>query len=321
VIWATAAALGASALLPHHLDPFSRRQQAARFRTNRQAPPELRVPAPLDPHRLLEWVQAWPSAGGPPRWVPAAAVFYGYRAVGEPIAIAHSNGCAGGPTYTYAIQGACLELVERDSVALWHYSRALRPAVDPDLVGAALAKDVRDALDRSGRNLHFLDITSDLGIPVVVAVSRRREGPPGWALGFGAAATLGEAADRAARELTQTIHATDAPGHPNPIEWADTVTPEECPHLLPHGIAPPRGPADVSVAGLTRAFTAQGIETYVVDQTHSLIGTPVVRVLAPGLAFWWRRLGSRRLLEAPYRMGWIGRPLTERDVNPLDLTL
>jgi len=56
-----------------------------------------------------------------------------------------------------------MELVERDSVALWWYNRLRRPEVDLASFGDPFLTDVREWYEARGRCLYLLDITSDSG--------------------------------------------------------------------------------------------------------------------------------------------------------------
>ena len=60
---------------------------------------------------------------------------------------------------------------------------------------------------------------------------------------------------------------------------------------------------------------SRGIEVLVLDQTRPDIGLNVVRVAAPGLCHFWRRLGPRRLYEAPVERGWLREPLPPEALN------
>ncbi|XXS95487.1 YcaO-like family protein [Sorangium sp. So ce363] len=61
-----------------------------------------------------------------------------------------------------------LELVERDVVALWWYNRARRPAVDLKSFGDPYFDALEGHYRGLGWRLWVLDVTSDLGIPVVL---------------------------------------------------------------------------------------------------------------------------------------------------------
>ena len=312
------AALGDQALDLDAVDLFSATQ---RSRRTPGGPPEGYVTTPLDPHRPIDWTRAWPLAGSRPvRWVPAAAAFYGYGRTHHPYAFAHSNGCAGGASYEDAALGAVLELIERDAVSTWFLNRIPRPAARH---ASERIEAVREALAGAGRHLHVLDLTADLGVPVCAAVSYRRSGPPGWVLGFAAGLTLDVAAEGAVLELVQMIRATDDPRHPSPLAWAAAAAPRDHPYLIPADVpSVPARPFGLDpLRDVAGRLAGAGIDAYLVDQTHPLVGTPVLRALAPGLTFFWRRLGGRRLYRLPVDLGWIGAERSEADLNPLDLFL
>ena len=98
-----------------------------------------------------------------------------------------------------------LELVERDAVALWwrggRRGRAIVADSEAGRRAARLIARVRQGNDI--RQTALLDITSDLGVPVVAAFSMRRDGF-GVAVGFGARTTLAEAAQAAIFEMCQS---------------------------------------------------------------------------------------------------------------------
>jgi ribosomal protein S12 methylthiotransferase accessory factor len=59
------------------------------------------------------------------------------------------------------------------------------------------------------------------------------------------------------------------------------------------------------------------MELLVLDQTRPEIGLPVVKVIVPGLRHFRPRLAPGRLYDVPLRLGWIGQPLTEDQLNPV----
>jgi ribosomal protein S12 methylthiotransferase accessory factor YcaO len=81
----------------------------------------------------------------------------------------------------------------------------------------------------------------------------------------------------------------------------------------------PRRSAASAAAGLDLCLKRArrlGLDVFAVDLTRPEIGFPVVRVIAPGLRHWWRRLGPGRLYDTPVRLGWRKRPMTEAEANP-----
>ncbi len=57
------------------------------------------------------------------KYLPTAYCYFGYPLFYEPDCWADTNGCAAGNTLEEATVQGFMELVERDSVALWWYNR------------------------------------------------------------------------------------------------------------------------------------------------------------------------------------------------------
>ncbi|MBS7793069.1 YcaO-like family protein [Roseococcus sp. SDR] len=113
-----------------------------------------------------------------------------------------SIGCAAARSAAEARLRATLELVERDAVCLWWVGgRPPRPLAMED-AGAANALLATLRQGSGTRRSWLLDITTDLRIPAVAAVSFAAEGR-GFCCGTAARATLGEAACAAVLELCQ----------------------------------------------------------------------------------------------------------------------
>src|SRR4029077_15357944 len=104
--------------------------------------------------------------------IPGAAVGPGARQLAIPGA-AMSTGCAAGPSFDAAASRALLELVERDAASLWwiggHRPRPLAFDDQAMTEGVRLLSSLRQ--DNRRRASWLLDITSDLAIPCVAAVS------------------------------------------------------------------------------------------------------------------------------------------------------
>src|SRR3974377_276819 len=81
------------------------------------------------------------------------------------------NGGAAGNTIEEAIVQGFLELVERDSYAIWWYNRLQRSELNLSRFDDRYIRDLKVQLADTGRRLWVLDITSDLGIPSFVALS------------------------------------------------------------------------------------------------------------------------------------------------------
>ncbi len=231
-----------------------------------------------------------------------------------------------------------MELIERDSVALWWYNRASRPAVDGASFALPLWREMQRYYTGMARDLHVLDLTTDLGVPTFAAVSRALTRPTqDIVIGFGSHLDPKKALQRALTEANQylpALHEQHADGstryrlsHVEVIRWWQTATYEAHPYLVPSPTAPlstaadfaPPATADLAddVAQLVATLAARGLETLVVDQTRPDVDLAVVRVVVPGLRHFWRRLGSGRLYDVPVALGWCAAPTPEAELNPV----
>jgi len=53
----------------------------------------------------------------------------------------------------------------------------------------------------------------------------------------------------------------------------------------------------------------------VLDLTRPDIGLNVVKVVVPGMRFFWQRFAPGRLYDVPVEMGWLNEPTPESGVN------
>jgi ribosomal protein S12 methylthiotransferase accessory factor len=44
-----------------------------------------------------------------------------------------------------------------------------------------------------------------------------------------------------------------------------------------------------------------------------------VKVLVPGMRHFWKRFGAGRLYDVPVKAGWLKKPLTEDQLNPVGI--
>ena len=312
------------AVHPDNLQLFSDSQRREREERNAAADDSRHwIPEPFDPEQPVAWTEAWPISGDEPRLVPTAFCYLGFPlAEGHRFCRGDSNGCAAGNEPEEAVLQGMLELVERDAVALWWYTRARRPGIDLSHSRSPYVSDVVDAYAALGRDVWALDLTNDLGIPAVAALSCRSEDGRSVTLGFGAHLDAEIALVRALSELVQTTFGVEAaPRGPTLERWLAEVTPTDEPWLAADGLTEP-APSGVSgdladdVHSCADAIERAGYETLVVDLTLPDVGVPVVRVLSPGLRHFWPRFAPGRLYDVPVALGWVERPVRERDLNP-----
>ena len=163
----------------------------------------------------------------------------------EMICLGDSNGCASGNVLEEAVLQAFLELVERDAVAVWWYNRLRRPAVDLRSFGDRWLSGVENEHRELGREVIALDLTNDLGIPVIAGLSYRPEGAEERiAIGYGCHLDARIAAQRALTEVCQMLN-FDLVGDAAALDgfadgWMRWATRAAHPYLVPDESAPPR---------------------------------------------------------------------------------
>jgi ribosomal protein S12 methylthiotransferase accessory factor len=328
--------LGGAAVHPDTLLGYSAAQYEHRAAQGRRRTFHERVPEPFDPSVPIEWTPAWSLTRGERRWVPTAHCYYGYPCPPERrFCFADSNGCAAGNSIEEAVLQGFLELAERDAVSLWWYSRAARPGVDLESFDDPYLRTMEATYRALGRRLWVLDLTNDLGIPVFAALGGRVDREPGRGeeivFGFGAHLDARAAVARAVTEANQFLASVHAAGVAEAEDdatgaWLREVTLATDPYLDADRRAAPRAARDYpdlasrdvaeDVRRCVAAAERAGVETLVVDQTRPDIGLPVVKVIAPGLRHFWRRLGPGRLYDVPPALGWVAAPLREDQMNP-----
>ncbi|GGW19133.1 hypothetical protein GCM10018980_28920 [Streptomyces capoamus] len=327
------------AVHPDTVQLFDRRQFEDREAWNRAHGPFHQVPEPFDEDAPLDWTPVWSLTDRRQRLVPTSLLYYNAPDAGAGLCRASSNGAAAGTSLEDAVVHGCLELVERDAVALWWYNRTRQPGVTLDLRDPWTAR-MRDVLRDLGRTVWALDLTSDLGIPVVAAVSARTgRTAEDIVLGFGAHFDPRVALRRALTELNQMLPPlTEPPADgssaytgtdPEALAWFRHATTAGQPYLLPAARrsarqpAAPRPPADAAaqVHALVVLLRRRGLEVLVVDQTRPDVELPVAKVLVPGLRPHWAAFGPGRLFDIPVALGRLTRPTDYAQLNPLPLYL
>lgn len=133
----------------------------------------------LSPDQPLDWLEGRDLFGGAPIFAPRDALTLG-GAPDLPEISQSTNGLASGNTPDEALFHALCELVERDATTLWVFrsdAAVARSAFDP----TAFADPDLDALlariARAGFRLTLFDQTTDLGLPVVLALLSPADGP------------------------------------------------------------------------------------------------------------------------------------------------
>jgi ribosomal protein S12 methylthiotransferase accessory factor len=265
---------------------------------------EVLAAAKLDAGRSIAWVEARRLTDGAKIWFPLDLCYRrpaDQQDFAPPLKL--STGCAAGVSVEAATLRALLELIERDAAALWwrggRRGRAISPDSEAGQAAAELLAKLRDG--KSDRTSWLLDITTDVEIPAVAAVSTGRDGY-GFAFGFGARLDLADAACAAIFELCQVElgqHVVAAKRHESgddalndsdrrQLRRGTLFDTKGCALLQPEGDPsrassnPRRNPA-AGLQHIVDRLNARGIAASAIDLTRPQFGVPVVRVLAPGL--------------------------------------
>lgn len=119
-----------------------------------------------------------------------------------------STGCAIGATYDEAVLHAVNEWAERDALSLFllrtvYDGGPMCGRLDAERLPEALSDPLERARTTLGRPVVLLDLTTDLGIPVVMAYSPGAPGDPAGSYGMGASLSPATAVERAVAEIVQ----------------------------------------------------------------------------------------------------------------------
>ena len=285
-------------------------------------PRELILPQPTLyalGQRTVAWVRSFDIMDGRELYVPACAIYHPYNAKAD-LALfrSNTNGLASGNNLEEAVLHGLCEVIERDA---WSLCEARRKVVS-DLVvengpAFALAKKFLD----KGVELHFKDMTSDIGLPVVAAAADdvATKDPSMLTLGIGAHPDPQVAAIKALVEVAQsrltqihgaredTVHADH-----NRMLGYDRVKKMNKIWFEPSGREERLGDMatmstdDVltDIQSICASLSRIGRGSVIVhDLTRKELQVPVVRVIVPGLEVFAidpDRVG-RRLMEATRR--------------------
>ena len=291
------------------------------------------VPLPFDVEAEHDWSPVADLRTGDVKWLPSSLVWFDWPGLDPGAYRGSSNGAAAGNTLEEAILQGLLELVERDSVALWWHPMCHRPAYDLEAwddprIEAALAP--QRAL---GNEVWVLDVTSDLGIPAAVAVAHGMPSTQAPMMGYGAHVDPVLAVVRALTELAQMQSGlyrcvADAIGGMGPGEqrWFTQVTVADHSWLAPHGyVAPPDSPRYATLGDAIDDVAARieraGMTVLWADSSRPDVKLSIVRTYAPGIRHFWNRYAPGRLYDIPPRLGWREGGYGEADLNPWAMIL
>jgi len=234
-----------------------------------------------------------------------------------------STGSAAGISWDAAALHGLLELIERDAASLWwqggNRGKSIPPGDEAWIVAETLLARLRP--DASARRSWLLDITTDIGVPCVAAVSCMADGF-GFAFGLAARPTPKAAARAAVLEMCQgeLAHAVveakcrergEAALNERDLTHRRRATmlnadrclllqpaPQRTQHLAIRTTDP--GAVLRLIADRLAQF---GIETFGLDLTRPHFAIPAARVIAPGLQPMPSEIITTRLADMIARTG------------------
>lgn len=232
-----------------------------------------------------------------------------------------SSGCAAGFSFETAALHGMLELVERDAASLWWRGgvRGRTVALEQGAIATATALVAQARSGTNDRRTWLLDITTDLEVPSVVAISSRPDGSS-FACGLAARLTVQSAVRSALMEMFQmelayvVVEAKRQEGGVlndydlRHIARSTLVDTANCGLL--HPTAPARQAVEIvaetparRLEALVERLSVKGIETFAMDLTRPTFAIPVVRIAAPALQMEPCEIATERLTAARDRTG------------------
>ena len=215
---------------------------------------------------------------------------------------ASTNGLASGNSYLEAVCHAITEVVERDSLSLWHFTAAdeqTRQRIDPVSVDDENCKNLIERIERAGLQCGIWDVTSDNGIACILCVILEDGNHPGHlGLGSGCHPDRNVALRRALTEAAQTrlnyvsgsrddLHLDEysQSGLVEKQNYAEHVfAQEDCPKSFADVSHHSHQTLQEDYDFLLESLKAIDInEIGMVNLTREEHGIPVVRIIIPGL--------------------------------------
>lgn len=269
----------------------------------------------FDANRPIRWLHAEGLLTKRQCLVPLDAVSLSAEASDLPGICQCTNGLASGNNRDEAIFHALCELIERDGTTRWlllPQHRRHRTRFNPASLGDDILDGLVDQVLASGKHLTFYDLTTDLGIPVVMALIADVASGHRFdlAAGYGAHLDAARAARRAVTEAAQTRITSIAAARDDippddfqrrldgdGLELATPVLPSR--RLGPPSLRSPNNPKAKLNAMVAALKTAGLAEPIVVNLDDGTMPCAVVRLLSLDLEdieanLHWRP-GSRAL--------------------------
>jgi len=302
----------------------------------------------FDPGATIPWLWAVDIATGSPVLVPLDLVY----ASSAPTRIyrANSNGAACHSSLRHAVINGIHETIERDALMVTWLNRLSLPRLALD-ASQPDPWSVRRTLAELDLELTHVDMTTDLDIPVLLAVLRDRRNPDFFLIDMVSSLDPRAQLQKLYRELAQFLFPylvdqrhfiNDCTRSSDPdmvVDFPDHVAfyqaearNRQASFLATGTVSRPFGEgsyasavldANAELGVLAARLAAKGHRVLVVDCSVPLLrelGLHAVKVLIPGLqplscGHRFRVLGGDRILDAAQRMGYASRRRRREDLN------
>jgi thioglycine synthase len=250
----------------------------------------------------LDWVKAVEVNHEQDYLVPANAIYHPYLPVnGSVIFKSNTNGLASGNQIEEAVYHGITEVIERDAWSIFEAKKEPKSEVNCKGIENPLIRDMLDKFKQAGINVKLLDLTADINITTMAAVSDDivLKDPALLSLGVGTHLNPEVAVIRALTEVAQSratqIHGTRE--DTNRAVFMRKAGYDRMKRINKHWFSDDHKLIDITdLKDQSKASFKEDIETclkildkngfdkvYYMDLTRSQVKIPVARVIIPGL--------------------------------------
>jgi YcaO-like protein with predicted kinase domain len=253
------------------------------------------------------WAEADDLISGTRLWVPYETVSADFSTpplAGFGLFRQTTNGLGAGSTSVEAMLHGIYETVERDAVALWHVASAERKArqcVDPGTIGGPESRWMLTKFAAASVSVRLWDVTTDIGLPVFLALACDEDGTAGVEPEFGSAChasadlALSRALAEAAQSRVTRISGARDDYSPESFHVTARSTRDHAARCLLRTVPAARfrwrHRAETSEADLDAALDALSRcgmpQVACINLVRQDVGIPVVRIVVPGLEGPW----------------------------------
>ncbi|RSN72800.1 MAG: YcaO-related McrA-glycine thioamidation protein [Thermoproteota archaeon] len=263
---------------------------------------------------VLRWIKGFDLINDEEIYVPVSSVFHPYTPDGDfHLFKTNTNGLAAGNTIEEAIFHGLMEVIERDAWSIAEVCRRGGRIISAE--GSHIVKSLIDKFESSSVHVILRDITSDIGVPVVAAISDdiKLKDPALLTMGFGAHSDPEISAIRALLEVAQSrlVQIQGAREDTVRAEVMRRIGYERMKRINRHWFEAddeveldklPKFSSDFIDEDIRRTLgllKSRGFQrVIVVNLTRPELGIPTVRVIVPGMEIYGidsNRIGERAL--------------------------